>query len=114
MTEKEKMIAGEMYNPSDEILTAERHQARLLFQEMNGLNEDSVDKRNELLNTLINNAGQKLYVEPPFYCDYGYNIIAGDNVFMNGCRNYLGIKSEARGSIQKSCIYHYRAWKLWT
>jgi len=83
MTEKEKMIAGEMYNPSDALLTSERHQARLLFQEINSLNEDSVEKRNELLNTLIKNAGQKLYIEPPFYCDYGYNIIAGDNVFMN-------------------------------
>ena len=83
MTEKEKMIAGEMYNPSDDELTTDRHQARLLFQEINILNEDSVEKRNKLLNTLIKNAGKKLYIEPPFYCDYGYNIIAGDNVFMN-------------------------------
>ena len=83
MTEKEKMIAGEMYNPSDDELTTDRHQARLLFQEINILNEDSEEKRNKLLNTLIKNAGKKLYIEPPFYCDYGYNIIAGDNVFMN-------------------------------
>ena len=83
MTEKERMIAGEMYNPADPELVTERHQARLLFQEINSLNEDAVEKRNKLLNTLINNAGMNLYIEPPFYCDYGYNIIAGNNVFMN-------------------------------
>ena len=83
MTEKERMIAGEMYNPADPELVTERHQARLLFQEINSLNEDAVEKRNKLLNTLINNAGMNLYIEPPFYCDYGSNIIVGDNVFMN-------------------------------
>jgi len=83
MTEKERMIAGEMYNPADPELVTERHQARLLFQEINSLNEDAVEKRNKLLNTLIRNAGMNLYIEPPFYCDYGSNIIVGDNVFMN-------------------------------
>ena len=83
MTEKERMIAGEMYNPADPELVTERHQTRLLFQEINSLNEDAVEKRNKLLNTLINNAGMNLYIEPPFYCDYGSNIIVGDNVFMN-------------------------------
>ena len=83
MTEKERMIAGEMYNPADPELVTERHQARLLFQEINSLNEDAVENRNKLLNTLINNAGMNLYIEPPFYCDYGSNIIVGDNVFMN-------------------------------
>jgi len=84
MTEKKRMIAGEMYNPpADPELVTERHQARLLFQEINSLNEDAVEKRNKLLNTLINNAGMNLYIEPPFYCDYGSNIIVGDNVFMN-------------------------------
>jgi maltose O-acetyltransferase len=83
MTEKEKMIAGEMYNPMDEQLVKERHKARLLFQKINQLNDDLKEERKKLLYELIENAGKNLWVEPPFYCDYGYNIKAGDHVFMN-------------------------------
>ncbi|MBC3758083.1 sugar O-acetyltransferase [Hyunsoonleella sp. SJ7] len=83
MTEKEKMIAGEMYNPKDEQLVEERHMARLLFQKANSLNDDNKTERNRLLYQLMPQAGKNLWIEPPFYCDYGYNIKAGDNVFMN-------------------------------
>ncbi len=83
MTEKEKMIAGDMYNPLDSQLVEERHEARLLFQKMNSLNDDLKAKRNKLLYKLIPEAGENLWIEPPFYCDYGYNIKAGNNVFMN-------------------------------
>ncbi|HMC01653.1 MAG TPA: sugar O-acetyltransferase [Flavobacteriaceae bacterium] len=83
MTEKEKMLAGEMYNPLDPELVADRHQCRLLFQEINKLTEDEKKQRFKLFYKLIPKAGKNLWIEPPFYCDYGYNIIAGDNVFMN-------------------------------
>jgi len=83
MTEKEHMLAGNMYNPMDEQLVKERHQARLLFHKINSLNDDSKEERNKLLYQLIENAGKNLLIEPPFYCDYGYNIKTGDNVFMN-------------------------------
>ena len=83
MTEKEKMIAGNLYNPSDDQLTEERHKARLLFQNINNLNENFKTERNKLLYELIPNAGKNLSIEPPFYCDYGYNIKAGHNVFIN-------------------------------
>ena len=77
------MLAGEMYNPMDEQLVKERHHARLLFQKINSLNDDSKEERNKLLRKLIKHAGKNLWIEPPFYCDYGYNIKAGDNIFMN-------------------------------
>ncbi|MEZ4779029.1 MAG: sugar O-acetyltransferase [Flavobacteriaceae bacterium] len=83
MTEKQKMLAGEMYNPLDKILMAERKRAKLLFQEINSLNETQKAKRNQLLYKLFGNAGKNLWVEPPFYCDYGYNISVGYNVFFN-------------------------------
>lgn len=44
MTEKQKMLAGEMYNPSDPELTKERQTVRLLFQEFNSLNENQAEK----------------------------------------------------------------------
>ncbi len=83
MTEKEKMLAGEMYDPYDPELVRERYQARLLFQEINALEESKKPERDQLFLTLFGAAGKNTYVEPPFYCDYGYNIFVGDNFFMN-------------------------------
>lgn len=83
MTEKEKMLAGEMYDPLDPQLVAERHTARELFQEINLTGEVDKGKRDTLFYKLFGKAGDGLWVEPPFYCDYGYNILAGDQVFMN-------------------------------
>ncbi|HPF11376.1 MAG TPA: sugar O-acetyltransferase [Flavobacteriaceae bacterium] len=83
MTEKQKMLAGEMYNPLDKVLMAERDRAKLLFQEINLLNETQKVKRTQLVYKLFGSAGKNLWVEPPFYCDYGYNITVGYNVFMN-------------------------------
>jgi len=83
MTEKSKMLSGELYNPNDQVLVSERHRARLLFQKINQLNDDSKKERKKLLYELLENAGKGLWVEPPFYCDYGYNIHTGKNVFFN-------------------------------
>jgi len=83
MTEKSKMLSGELYNPNDPVLVAERHRARLLFQTINQLNDDSKKERKKLLYELLEHAGKGLWVEPPFYCDYGYNIHTGKNVFFN-------------------------------
>jgi maltose O-acetyltransferase len=83
MTEKEKMLAGELYNSGDPELVRERHKARLLTQQINTLNEDSKKERNRLLRQLMPRAGKGLWIEPPFFCDYGYNIITGKNVFFN-------------------------------
>ena len=83
MTEKQKMLAGEMYDPLDHVLFNEREQAKLLFQEINSLNETQKEKRAKLIYKLFGQAGKNLWVEPPFYCDYGYNITVGDHVFFN-------------------------------
>ena len=83
MTEKEKMLTGKMYDPMDSTLVKERHNAKLLFQEINQITDKEKSKRNKLLYSLLKNAKEGLWVEPPFYCDYGYNIKAGKNVFMN-------------------------------
>ena len=83
MTEKQKMLAGEMYQPLDRELMQEREAAKLLFQQINHLDETQKTKRKELLYQLFGKAGKNLWVEPPFYCDYGYNISVGYNVFMN-------------------------------
>lgn len=83
MTEKEKMLAGDMYQPNDPILLKEREKARLLFQRINAMDETQKSDRVTLCYQLFGSAGSDLYIEPPFFCDYGYNIIAGENVFIN-------------------------------
>lgn len=83
MTEKEKMIAGELYNPSDVQLVEERRHARITFGEYNSSHPDEKENRKRLLEELLESKPQNLYIEPPFYCDYGYNIQLGANVYMN-------------------------------
>jgi maltose O-acetyltransferase len=83
MTEKEKMIAGQLYNPMDTQLVSERYQARLLINKINTMSADVKMERDKLAYKLLENSGENLYIEPPFYCDYGNNIILGNFVYMN-------------------------------
>lgn len=85
-TEKEKMIAGEMYNPADPTLVKERKHARKLIRLYNQTLETEVDLRAKLLNDLFGSTGDNIYIEPNLRVDYGYNIFVGNNFFANfGC-----------------------------
>lgn len=83
MTEKEKMIAGELYLASDPELKAARTKARLAMQKLNTSSPEDENKRIEILKDLVPNNGGNLWIEPPFHCDYGFNIITGKNVYFN-------------------------------
>src|SRR5688572_4182268 len=82
-SEKEKMLAGDLYDALDEQLVHERLQARLLLKQLNESAEDQTDLRENILSKLLPNAGNGLWLQPPFYCDYGSNIFTGDKVFFN-------------------------------
>jgi maltose O-acetyltransferase len=82
-TEKEKMLNGELYNPLDKQLTDERKRARQLTKKFNTTTEDQAEERTQILKELVPNAGDKLWIEPPFFCDYGSNIYTGEKVFFN-------------------------------
>lgn len=82
-TEKEKMLAGELYDAGDSQLSAERRRARLLFKALNDTRDDQQDERARLIKELIPDSGKDVWIEPPFYCDYGSNISLGDKVFFN-------------------------------
>jgi maltose O-acetyltransferase len=82
-SEKEKMLAGELYDPLDPQLSAERRRARLLFKALNETADDQPVERARLVRELIPAAGEGVWIEPPFYCDYGSNITLGDRVFFN-------------------------------
>ncbi len=82
-TEKEKMLAGELYLASDPELSSERLQARILLKQLNDSNPEEVEFRQQIFNQLLGAKGKNFWIEPPFFCDYGYNIVAGDDVFFN-------------------------------
>jgi maltose O-acetyltransferase len=82
-TEKQKMLDGELYNALDQELSNERTNTRLLLKRLNDSAEDQQQVRAEILKQLIPNALEGLWLQPPFYCDYGYNIYIGEKVFFN-------------------------------
>lgn len=82
-TEKEKMMSGELYNALSPELSEERKQARMLFYELNSNHDLKEEARRAILQKLLGNCGLNAWIEPPFYCDYGYTISIGDNVFIN-------------------------------
>lgn len=82
-TEKEKMLAGELYDPLDKELYNDRLKTRLLIKQLNDTREDKVEERTRVLKELIPDAGEGLWLQPPFYCDYGTNIQIGEKVFFN-------------------------------
>jgi maltose O-acetyltransferase len=82
-TEKEKMLAGKLYNASDPAIVWERRRARNLLKDLNESREEDGRKRAEILGQLLGQVGGNVWIEPPFYCDYGSNIFLGDNVYFN-------------------------------
>lgn len=80
-TEREKMLAGEIYNCLDSDLKAERVEVKRLLRKFN-LAEDEGERR-RLLTNLFGSVGKNLIIEPPFHCVYGKNIYIGDRVYLN-------------------------------
>ncbi|MFB9986679.1 sugar O-acetyltransferase [Bacillus benzoevorans] len=83
MIEKEKMLSGQPYLAFDEELFKERQYAKEVLFEFNSLNPGEVEKRNKLLENLLGRVPKLFYIEPPFRCDYGYNISIGENFYAN-------------------------------
>ena len=82
-TEREKMLAGELYDPMDLELVAGRERARDLCQALNATREGEQDERRRILRELFRAGGDTVWMQPPFYCDYGSNIELGERVFFN-------------------------------
>jgi maltose O-acetyltransferase len=83
MTERQKMLAGELYNPLDPDLVAARERARYLCHALNQTRESERELRQGLLRDLLGAGGDTVWMQPPFYCDYGFNIYLGTRVFFN-------------------------------
>jgi maltose O-acetyltransferase len=82
-TERQKMLAGDMYDPLDPELVSAREHARELCGQLNATRESEPVERRRILRELFGSGGDSVWMQPPFYCDYGTNIALGERVFFN-------------------------------
>lgn len=82
-TEKQKMLAGELYLANDPELAAESLRAAQLLQRYNQTAPGDRPHRTEILRELLGQVGAEPQIVPPFHCDYGSHISLGDRFYMN-------------------------------
>lgn len=83
MNHKERMLCGLPYLSNEDGLFDQRQKAKVLCHKVNTCEPLDVEKRNEYLRELIVNTKGSFYIEPPFRCDYGSNIVLGDGFYSN-------------------------------
>lgn len=83
MTEKEKMLKGDFYDSRDLELMKMYHKARKLLKQYNNLDSELTEQREQILTELFGFNGSGVWIETPFFCDYGENISIGENTFIN-------------------------------
>jgi maltose O-acetyltransferase len=82
-TEKQKMLAGELYRPGDSEITADQAATKAWLVRYNAALALPASERHKLLSERFGHVGIGAVIRPPFFCDYGYNIHLGDSVFLN-------------------------------
>jgi maltose O-acetyltransferase len=83
VSEKQKMLAGELYYANDPELDGERQRARRLLAQYNATSAEDLAVRLALLRQLFGAVGDGADIQPQFACDYGYTIRIGRNAFIN-------------------------------
>lgn len=83
MTEKERMVKGMLYIASDESIQSISSENRKLIDAFNNAKCEECAKRMEYIKKAFAHTGKNAYIEPPFYCDHGWNISVGDNFYAN-------------------------------
>ena len=84
MFEKEKMLAGKLYNANyDEELIKERMNVKDKCFEYNNIKPSNIEDRTKLMKEILGKYKDNFFIEQPFMCDYGYNIEIGENFYSN-------------------------------
>ena len=83
MTEREKMLAGELYDCGDKELLERWHLAKNLVKEYNNIQSEDLENKNKILKKLLGKVEKNVWITPPFYVDYGNNIYIGQNTEIN-------------------------------
>lgn len=82
-TERERMLRGELYDARDEELLAMAHRARALLGKLSHSASTDATRRAEIFSSLFGGSGEGVWIEPPFFCDYGANVHIGADSFVN-------------------------------
>ncbi len=116
MTERQKMVAGEPYDPGDPGLQADHAAAKQWMIRYNAAFGSSPSDRLALLRERLDAAGDGAVIRPPFHCDYGYNIRLGRGVFLNFncvildvCEVVIGDQTQIGPGVQILTADHPRA-----
>lgn len=83
MSEIDKMLSGQYYDPSDFHLVELRLKARLATEELNKTSMANQNKRLAIIKSLFGSTGETIHIETTFNCDYGQNIHVGENFYSN-------------------------------
>lgn len=83
MTEREKMLSGQIYDCGDAELLNQWHKAKNLIRDFNQVDSENLEKKKTILNELLGGSGENLWITAPFYVDYGNNIYFGNNCEVN-------------------------------
>lgn len=83
MSERQEMIKGNYYKASDKELTKLLRTCKNFCYEYNNLGIDFFERKQEILGKILKKVGNNVFIEPPFYCDYGFNIEIGDDFYAN-------------------------------
>lgn len=82
-SQRERMLAGEPYDARDPELLALAHRARALLARFNATASTDAEGRASLLSSLLGSVGEGVWIEPPFFCDYGAHVTIGAETFLN-------------------------------
>lgn len=83
MRERERMLRGDPYNARDDGLIATAHRARKLISAYGSTASTDAARRHRILADLLGEVGENVWIEPPFFCDYGENVYIGADTFVN-------------------------------
>lgn len=83
MTEREKMLAGQLYDCGDKELLDQWHRAKDLIRDYNKIDSANLEGKRWILQELLGGQGKNLWITPPFYVDYGNNIFFGNHCEVN-------------------------------
>ncbi len=113
MTEREKMLAGELYDCGDKELINQWHKAKDLLRDYSNLDSNNLDEKNKILKQLLGKIGKNVWIAPPFHVDYGNNIYLGNNceinmncVFLDCNKITIGENALIAPSVQIYTVFH--------
>lgn len=112
-SEKEKMLAGEIYDCGDHELITRWHKAKQLMKAYNNTDTTDRDKLNQILDQLLGSRGKNVWIAAPFFVDYGENIHLGNNceinfncVFLDCNLITIGDNALIAPNVQLYTVYH--------